>query len=196
MAHMKDTAWQNYASLRPRTYTCGHSGCGREVGSDRGYFSIIPRINKQRGLIYICPVCQGPTLFDFFDESLQIPGVPIGHDVEHLPAEIARLYDEVRRATSQEAFTVAVLGCRKLLMHITVEKGAGENLGFVEYVNYLEANHYAPPNSQPWVDKIRQKGNEANHEIKLMSGEDALEIINFIQMLLKFIYESPGKVSQ
>ena len=148
-------------------------------------------ISKVAAWIYICPICKNPT---FFDEHSQVPGVAVGQKVENLPEEISILYEEIRKTTSQEAYTAAVLACRKLLMHIAVEKGAKKDLNFVDYVDYLAKNHYAPPNSEPWIDRIRQKGNEANHEIKIMSKNDALEIINFLEMLLKFIYEFPGRM--
>ena len=41
---------------------------------------------------------------------------------------------------------------------------------------------------------IRKQGNEANHEITLKNKEDAIGLINFIEMLLKFIYEFPSKM--
>jgi hypothetical protein len=44
------------------------------------------------------------------------------------------------------------------------------------------------------VDYIRTKGNEANHEITIMSDEDAKDLITFSEMLLKFVYEFPAKV--
>ena len=44
------------------------------------------------------------------------------------------------------------------------------------------------------MDHIRKKGNEANHEIKLMTAEDATELISFSEMLMKFIYEFPSRV--
>jgi len=43
------------------------------------------------------------------------------------------------------------------------------------------------------VDHIRTKGNEANHEIRLMGRQDAEELVTFVEMLLKFIYEFPSK---
>lgn len=183
--------WHPIEQLPARNYTCGHTGCGREVGSEKGWFHQTTK-NERDAYIYICPVCQSPT---FFPDTSQIPGVSIGDAIGHLPEEIAHLYGEIRMATSQEAFTAAVLACRKLLMHIAVEKGAPENSSFVDYVNYLADNHYAPPNSAAWVDKIRQKGNEANHEITIIGKEDALEIITFLEMLLKFIYEFPAKAT-
>jgi hypothetical protein len=44
------------------------------------------------------------------------------------------------------------------------------------------------------VDHIRTKGNEATHEIVLMTKADAEELIAFTEMLLKFVYEFPAKV--
>ena len=189
---MKKGEWNNIGKLEARNFVCGH--CGREVGSIEGWFFTqrFPNgVSKVTAWIYICPICKNPT---FFDEYSQVPGVAVGQKVENLPEEISMLYEEIRKTTSQEAYTAAVLACRKLLMHIAVEKGAKKNLNFVDYVDYLAKNHYAPPNSEPWIDRIRQKGNEANHEIKIMSKNDALEIINFLEMLLKFIYEFPGRV--
>jgi hypothetical protein len=87
-----------------------------------------------------------------------------------------------------------VLSGRKLLMHIAVAQTADPGLSFVQYVNHLVDNHYAPPNSKPWIDKIREHGNEANQEIVMKKREDADEIMTFLEMLLRFIYEFPGRV--
>jgi len=92
------------------------------------------------------------------------------------------------------SFTSTVLTCRKLLMHIAVEKGAPEGKSFMEYVEYLSQKNYVPPDGKGWVDAIRTRGNEANHEIKIMAVADASELITFLEMLLKFIYEFPAKV--
>ena len=53
-------------------------------------------------------------------------------------------------------------------MNIAVVQGAEEGLKFIEYVEYLASNGFIPPNGKGWVDHIRQKGNEATHEIALM----------------------------
>jgi hypothetical protein len=78
-------------------------------------------------------------------------------------------------------------------MHIAVHAGAPAGESFVSYVDYLVANHYAPPNSKDWIDKIRSHGNEANHEIVIKPQADAEEIMTFLEMLLKFIYEFPAR---
>ena len=41
---------------------------------------------------------------------------------------------------------------------------------------------------------IVKKGNEATHEIAVMGEQDAKELISFIEMLLRFIYEFPSMV--
>ncbi len=58
----------------------------------------------------------------------------------------------------------------------------------------MAAKGYVPPNGRGWVDHIRKKGNEANHEIRLMTKIDAEELVSFAEMLLKFIYEFPERV--
>jgi hypothetical protein len=81
-----------------------------------------------------------------------------------------------------------------MLMNIAVQQGAKEGKRFVEYVNYLSDSGYIPPNGKQWVDHIRTKGNEATHEIALMSAQDARELLVFTEMLLRFIYEFPSMI--
>ena len=141
--------------------------------------------------IEICPNCSNPTYFQ--RHNCQIPGVPFGAPVAHIsePA-VEAIYEEARHCAGRNAFTAAVLLSRKLLMHIAVQHGAPENQSFAAYVTYLDGAGYIPPNGKKWVDSIRQKGNEANHEICLMTDKDARNIIRFSEMLLRFIYEMPN----
>jgi hypothetical protein len=92
------------------------------------------------------------------------------------------------------AYTPAVLGCRKILMHIAVAKGDKPGKGFIEYVEYLSDKGYVPPDGKGWVDHIRSKSNEATHEIAPMSKSDAEELITFVGMLLKLVFEFPARV--
>jgi len=110
------------------------------------------------------------------------------------PKDVESLYEETRKCTSAGAHTAAVLACRKILMHIAVDQKAKEGLSFLDYVEYLANNGFVPPNGKRWVDHIRKKGNEANHEIALMSQDDAKDLVSFAEMLLKFIYEFPNRV--
>ena len=120
----------------------------------------------------------------------------MGHPVKHLPEELEALYSEARECTSNNCYTAAVMVCRKILMNISVDRGADLGLRFIEYVNYLSDNGYIPPNGKHWVDHIRKKGNEANHEITIMEQQDAEELVIFVEMLLRFIHEFPSMVPQ
>jgi Domain of unknown function (DUF4145) len=79
-------------------------------------------------------------------------------------------------------------------MNIAVAQGAAADRPFITYVEYLASNGYVPPHGKGWVDHIRKRGNEAAHEISLMSKTDAEELITFVEMLLKFIYEFPSRI--
>jgi hypothetical protein len=78
---------------------------------------------------------------------------------------------------------------------IAVAEGAKEGATFLQYVEYLAKKGYVPPKGTVWVDHIRKIGNEATHEIVLMTKYDAEDLISFVEMLLKFIYEFPNQIS-
>jgi Domain of unknown function (DUF4145) len=182
-----DLKWANVSDIPPRTYTCGY--CGRIVGPSRGFYSQLT--NVRLPAIYICSYCYRPT---YFAEDAQLPGVPYGTPVGNVPDNVEKLYNEARNCMAVNAYTSAVLACRKLLMNVAVGQGAPENQKFIQYVEYLADKGYVPPNGKGWVDHIRLKGNEATHEIALMNQTDAEDLISFAEMLLKFIYEFPSRI--
>jgi Domain of unknown function (DUF4145) len=180
--------WTNLTTLPSAKFICGY--CNNNVASAQGY------LGQEQGTgfreyVYICPHCENPTLIT---HNRQIPGVAPGNSVQHLPIDIETLYEEARNAVSVNANTAAVLACRKLLMNIAVNHGAKEGATFVSYIEHLATKGFVPPNGREWVDHIRSKGNEATHEIRLMSNEEAKNLISFAEMLLKFVYEFPNKV--
>ena len=181
-------AWQNQLGLPPKTYVCGY--CSANVGSDRGFPNAA---GLSAGMIYVCPVCDKPTFFQL-QSNTRMPGAPLGNPVQHVPGDVNKLYEEARTCCAASAYTAAVLLCRKLLMNIAVSEGAPAGQSFMQYVEYLAANNYVPPKGRVWVDHIRKKGNEATHEIQIMDERDALDLIAFSEMLLKFIFEFPKKV--
>lgn len=179
-------------------YRCGF--CSHEVSSERGWSNLLrddedpeeEELIQLEAYIRICPNCKRPTFFE--TPNGQYPMAPAGYDVKDLPKDIEGLYNEARVSASSGAPTASVLSLRKLLMNIAVNKGAPVNGTFQNYVDYLASKGYVPPDGKGWVDHIRNKGNDANHEIALMSPSDAHELIDFAGMLLRFIYEYPSRV--
>jgi Domain of unknown function (DUF4145) len=179
--------WHNLQNLPGKNYRCGY--CTSNVASEKGWYAADHSIELIS--LRICPMCEQPS---FFKGEAQRPGVPPGSLVLKLPEHINSLYNEARMATSVGAHTASVLACRKLLMNIAVEQGAKEGNTFVSYIEHLAGKGYIPPNGRSWVDHIRTTGNEATHEIRLMTKKEAEDLISFSELLLKFVFEFPARV--
>lgn len=178
--------WTHATNTWNERFTCGH--CGADVGSDKGWDT------GESGRIRICPNCTQPTYL--FELGGQIPGVRFGEQVAHLPDKVGTLYEEARQGMSVSAFTSAAMLCRKLLMHIAVDKGAVPGLTFAKYVEFLDDKGYIPPDGKQWVDYIRTKANEANRELVVFERSTAERLTTFTAMLLRFVYEFPEAFSE
>jgi hypothetical protein len=178
-------------TIPPVDFTCGH--CGREVASNLGYVGTWRSGTGSQGItrIVICSRCNFPTFFG--PSGLVVPGPRFGEMVEHLPEDVAKLYAQAREVMTVGAYTAAVMLGRKVLMHVAVERGADENLNFKAYVNYFAEQGIVTADMKSWVDEIRELGNDANHEIVVMSRHQAEELLTFVAMLLKIVYEYPEK---
>ncbi|MGA2316832.1 MAG: DUF4145 domain-containing protein [Thermodesulfobacteriota bacterium] len=173
-------------------YTCGF--CGNKVGPHLGYTAHYSG-GGLKLFIYICPNCEKPTFFDL--DKKQTPNVRIGNDVQGITdSGVAALYNQARDCTSLAAYTAATLLCRKILMNLAVQHGDMPGKSFVEYIDYLDTKGYVPPNGKAWVDRIRSKGNEATHEIRLIEESESFQVLKFTEMLLKFSYEFPSMLKE
>lgn len=180
----------------PKDYKCSY--CGNQVGTERYYLSTEHIGTKPvvHTYIYICPRCTSPTYFD--EENQQYPAPAFGEHIEDIPdiKEIIDLYDEARRAMSVGSHTAAAMCCRKLLMNMAEKKGAKENETYSYYVQYFLDKNYLHEDYKDWVVFIKDKGNEANHEIPEISRADAEQLITFVGMLIKILYEFNAKMSK
>jgi len=182
--------WHNISTMESRGYTCEF--CGKPLASEKGYFAKRLHTNDVIARIYVCHHCERPTFFDLH-QGIQVPGSRFGEDVNGIDdSSVLSLYEEARDAFAVNAFTSTVLSCRKLLMHVAVSKGAKEGQNFIDYVEFISSKGYVPPDAKTWVDHIRTKSNEVNHEIVIMSQEEAKDLISFVEMLLKLVYEFPA----
>lgn len=181
--------WQGRVGIGIRRFRCGY--CGQNVAGEIGWQTA----GQPSGMphqVRLCPNCNYPTFFS--SDGEQVPASSDAGDIRHLPADVDSLYLEARRCKASNANTACVLALRKLLMHVAVEKGAKAGLSFVEYVDYLDVERYLGRDGRGWVDRIRTKGNEANHEIVQMTAADADDLLALTEMLLKLVYEFPGNL--
>jgi hypothetical protein len=115
--------------------------------------------------------------------------------MDKLPNDMSSLYIEIRRCISAGAYTSAVLTSRKLLMHIAVDMGHKPGGKFAPCVKYICENGYPGKSGQAWVDCIRQRGNEANHEIAIMSKDDAMQMLKFLELILNGNYQAMAEIA-
>ncbi|GAA1478131.1 hypothetical protein GCM10009623_25770 [Nocardioides aestuarii] len=112
-----------------------------------------------------------------------------------LPTEDAAIWDEARTCLGVGASAAAVMLCRKLLSHIAVSNGLPAKdkndraPTFMAAVDHLEAEGIFTKRMRPWVDRIKDVGNEANHELQPVAAADALDVATFTEQLLVLAYE-------
>jgi hypothetical protein len=112
-----------------------------------------------------------------------------------LPAAEGAVWNEVRECLAVGAATASVMLCRKLLLHIAVTHGLapknpkGWAPAFKDVVDHLESHGSVTKKMRPWVDRIKNVGNEANHELQPVSADDALDVATFTQQLLTLAFE-------
>ena len=181
--------WNGEKEIQAQRYVCGF--CRSKVASAKGFFTNDTPEGK-KAYVCICPNCTFPS---FIHDAKQVPTAIPGEEVAGLPRDVAALYQEARQAAGAKAYTASVMACNKLLMTLAVAQGAAPGKSLVSYIDYLEQSGFVPPNGRSWIDQIRKKGEEATNEIRVMTKTEAEELISFLEMLLKFSYEFPSKVS-
>ncbi|WP_179255692.1 DUF4145 domain-containing protein [Streptomyces sp. SS07] len=121
-------------------------------------------------------------------DGKQFPGPKVGGDVLGLPSDVEQAYEEARSCAGVNAYTATEVMCRKILMHVAVDKGAESGKAFAFYLSYLSDKGYVTPPMRPWVDEIRKNGNVAVHEIPATDPKRALGTLIFTEQLLRMVY--------
>ena len=177
-----------------RDIICGH--CGTKVAA-REIANYLP--SKNWSFFVICPSCNKGSLIikDLGSQAtINYPGHLPGEDLIGLPEDVKKAYQEARNCFAINAFTSCELMCRKILMHVAVEKGANTNISFADYISYLETEGYITPPIKTWADKIRSNANESTHELMFPNQNRAENTFQFTMMLLRIIYEMEHKANE
>jgi hypothetical protein len=173
--------------------TCG--SCGRNVAAEivSGWAANQPLANAGTATLWLkCPACgegsvkvrQGPIVY---------PLAPVGRNVSGLPEDVKKAWHEARVAHAVGAYTAAEIMCRKILMHLAVDKAGSKPGGqFVGYVDDLEKAGYITTGLKAVVDQVRKRGNIANHELPSSGEAESVTTLKITEHLLDAIYELPG----
>jgi hypothetical protein len=166
-------------------YTCGH--CGAEV-SGAVVASARNEIGQSKfGRWLQCPKCKEGSFSN--EEGKIFPGAVFGPKIDGLPEDVAEAYKEARDCLSVNATTAAELICRKILMHVAVDKEAKEGESFAFYIDHLEKQGYVTPPMRAWVKLIKDHGNESTHKLPKPERRRAESTILFTAQLLRSVYE-------
>lgn len=117
-----------------------------------------------------------------------------------IPFDEVQVWEETRDCLGVGANTAAVMLCRKLLLHIAVTHGlAPENAkgfapGFAECVEHLRAQELVTTRMMNWVERIRDVGNDANHNLAKITSTQALDVATFTEQLLVLTYELDARM--
>jgi hypothetical protein len=90
---------------------------------------------------------------------------------------------------SVSALTATEILCRKILMHVAVDKGAEQGATFASYIDHLIDEGYVTPPMKEWVNLIKKHGNDSNHRLEAPDRGRAEGTIYFTAQLLRTVYE-------
>ena len=170
-------------------YICGH--CGRDnSGRVVSVYHFDTRKDDPRIRFMICTSCKKGSVW--IHPDIIIPG----ENLEGLPEEVNEAYEEARRCFSVNSYTGCELLCRKILMHIAVDKGAKEGESFKHYLDFLEGKGYITPPIKTWADLIRENANKSTHKLESSDKKRAENTFMFTMQLLRIIYEMEHKASE
>ena len=177
-----------------RTYDCGF--CGRSVvanvGLETTFFT--PNSIRIEVDVRLCPRCRGATTFVYDGvKGSQLPAPLLGKGFDASEKEediqlVIALYNDARNALSQDAGSCAVLMFRKLLMHVAVEQGAKEGERFVTYVQFLKDKGVVGRPQHKILNRIKDAGNEENHQIKRSEKDEANDLLDVVTHLIEGVY--------
>lgn len=166
--------------------TCGW--CGRSVGTADTAHDQSAKIQALR-----CPACKKGSVWNEGEAVFPIH-VP-GPGVQHLPGDVEQAWKEARATFGAGAFTASEIMCRKILMHLAVDRCAvAEGEPFVAYVDALEGAGYITTGLKSVVDSIRVRGNRANHDLAASTEDEAMTTLSIVEHMLRSLYELPGLV--
>lgn len=139
-----------------------------------------------------CLSCGCPIVWD---NGHQSPACMPHRIPKGLPDEVKTAWEEARACLSVGASTAAVMLCRKILMHLAVEHGLppkdskGWSPNFSQCVDHLEGQGVITRRMKGWVERIREVGNEANHELTPVADNAARDVATFTEQLLVLAFE-------
>jgi hypothetical protein len=147
--------------------------------------------------VMACSGCWGVSveISDGPDTIGRYPTIDPGNFIEGLEPDVRSSWDEARRALGAHCPVAAEHMCRKILIHVAAGvPGAPPNMSFQRAVDFLVESKTITEPMKAWVDKIREHGNEAAHELESPDEARALVTLEFTEQLLRIVYETKHRL--
>ena len=110
---------------------------------------------------------------------------------DNWPGELSLLYDEAAKAYGAGAHTACAMVCRKVLMATACKEGDKDGKSFAHYVEYITDQVLTFPKAKDAINRIKNIGNEANHDVAIVSPADAHRAMSIVTYMLDAIYSLP-----
>lgn len=141
---------------------------------------------------YLCSACRKPSVL--VDGVIEPSSRPL-RTPKGLPTTDRTIWEEARSCLGVHAYSATVMLCRKLLLHVAVEKGLppknrqNRAPSYMDAVKHLESSGVITADMREWVDQIKDIGNDANHELTPITMGHADDVATFTEQLLVLAYE-------
>jgi hypothetical protein len=117
---------------------------------------------------------------------------------EQWPEPIGRYWLQSKRNIHDENWDAAVVMARSSLQNALRDQHAeGKNLK--QEINDLAEKGILPPIMRDWSNCVRELGNESAHPEPSqgqVKPQDAIDIVNFLDFLLEYLYTLPFRIKQ
>lgn len=152
-------------------------------------------------IAWICPTCKKPNLHENnFEEAITIVpkyGISISKQYVKRNKNTVKLLQEFFKCKSIGAYSACILLGRKILMHIALEEedininksSIKEGKGFLYYVDEIVKSAVLGKKWKPKLDKLRDLGNNENHDNKIATKNDADIVADIIVGLIYNLYD-------
>ena len=194
----QDSRWEHWEDIVSIPYTCW--SCGENVASTGGRLGFGDSDSAGHMAVVHCSRCDMPNIIicdsNWNNARSIIPAPNANQKVKNLPENVKQAYDEACICLSCNALTATMMMCRKLLKCVAIDVDEEANKGrrtWMHYVAFFHDNGYLSPIAYKRLNIVRIVGNEANHDLKPISRQEAEALLSLITTLLVSIYEFPSR---
>ena len=127
-----------------------------------------------------------------------IPAPPACDAPRGTPDDIAADFREAKSCLFHKNIKAACILARSALETTAVRQGAVKG-GLRDKIRFMAREHIITPALAEWAEEIKDIGNDAAHAAERRSDltlEDARDAINFLEMLLTYLYSLPDMIAE